>query len=55
MPWWHLPQVAGTLARLTLDSGSVRGSTPWAVWQLVQVAVTVSPLFSRPLPWMLSV
>ena len=55
MPWWHSPQVAGTFARLTLEAGSVRGSTPCAVWQLVQVAVTVRPLFSSPLPWMLSV
>ena len=23
IPWWHRPQVAGTLAGLTLDSGSV--------------------------------
>ena len=55
MPWWHVPQVAGTFARLTLEAGSVRGRTPCAVWQLVQVAVTVRPLFSSPLPWMLSV
>ncbi len=55
MPWWQLPQVAGTFARLTLEAGSVRGSTPCAVWQSVQVAVTVRPLFSSPLPWMLSV
>ena len=55
IPWWQRPQVCGTFLRLTLESGSVRGSTAWAVWQPVQVAVTVRPLFSRPLPWMLSV
>ena len=55
IPWWQWPQVWGTFARLTLEAGSVCGSTPWAVWQLVQVAVTVRPLLSRPLPWMLSV
>ena len=55
MPWWHWPQVSGTFARLTLEVGSVRGSSPCAVWQSVQVAVTVRPLFSSPLPWMLSV
>ncbi len=55
MPWWHLPQVAGTFFGFTVESGSVGGSMRCAVWQLVQVAVTVRPLFSRPLPWMLSV
>ena len=41
-------------SRLTLERGSACGSTRWAVWQLVQVAVTVSPLLRSPLPWMLS-
>jgi hypothetical protein len=26
----------------------------WAVWQDAQVAVTVSPFFINPSPWMLS-
>jgi hypothetical protein len=55
MPWWQRPQVSGTFLGLTLDSGSERGRTLWAVWQLLQVAVTVRPLLSSPLPWMLSV
>ena len=49
------PQVRGTLLGLTLDSGLDKGRMLWAVWQLVQVAVTVRPLLSNPLPWMLSV
>ena len=40
---------------MTLDSGSLIGRTPCAVWQSVQVAVTVKPLLSRPFPCMLSV
>ena len=50
MPWWHLPQVPGRFLRFTVESGSLAGNSPCAVWQLVQVAVTVRPLFSRPLP-----
>src|SRR5271169_4882893 len=54
MPWWQAPHVAGTFLGLTDDSGSEAGSSRCAVWQLVQVAVTVNPLFRSPLPWMLS-
>jgi hypothetical protein len=43
------------LARYTLESGSLAGSSWCAVWQAVQAAVTVNPDCSRPLPWMLSV
>jgi hypothetical protein len=41
--------------RLTLDCVLSRGSTLCAVWQLVHVAATTSPLSMSPLPWMLSV
>jgi len=43
----------GTLRGLTLErafSGGANCVSP--VWQFVQVAVTVRPLFSRPFPWM---
>src|SRR5574341_950158 len=45
IPWWQRPQVCGTFVRWTLEAGSVRGRTLCAVWQPVQVAVTVRPLF----------
>ena len=54
MPRWQRAQVVATFAGLTLDAGSVCGSSPCAVWQSTQVAVTVRPLSSSPLPWMLS-
>ena len=41
-------------ARLTVERGSDGGSSPCDVWQLTQVAVTVRPASSSPLPWMLS-
>ena len=46
---------AGHLKRIIVSTyQSVSGAGARAVWQLVHIAVTVRPLFSRPLPWMLS-
>ena len=42
-PTWHLPHVAGMLARLTVEPGSLAGSTPCAEWQSEQVAAIGRP------------
>ena len=54
MPWWQVPQVEAMLSGWTVDRGLSGGSSPCALWQFAHVAVTTRPLFSRPLPWMLS-
>jgi hypothetical protein len=47
--------VANRFEGKTVDVESVMGFSLWAVWQLTHVAVTMSPLSSKPLPWMLIV
>ena len=37
-PLWHFEQVPRILAGLMLESGSLLGSTEWAVWQSAQPA-----------------
>src|SRR5512139_1000520 len=55
MPLWQFPHVSGTFLGLTVELGSVRGSSRCAVWQFVHMAVTTRPDFRSPLPWILSV
>ena len=50
MPVWHLAQVCGTFAGLTVDAGSAAGNSVCAVWQSAHMAVTTRPLSVSPLP-----
>ena len=54
-PLWQRPQVSGCRSGLTVESGSLAGRTPCAVWHEVHVALTTRPLERSPLPWIDSV
>ena len=45
----------GDIAPVMEELGSVCGRIECAVWHEAQLAATISPFFSKPSPWMLSV